>query len=413
MNSNNDYSKFSEIMECLERNKKGTIIKNSRNVMKILESDLFDGLAFDEFKYEEVFKNKLPWRDKRNQTAEYDQWLGSDDGRLRFFLDSNFNITGVGMIMDTFKEKTHRNTFHPIKQYIESIKWDGVARLETLFIDFLGAEDTKYIRTVTRKQFIAGVARIYEPGCKFDNMLVLVGKQELGKSYLIDAMGRQWFCDSIKKLESKEAGEYLQRSWIVEFGEMTHMSKSSVEEIKHFITKRNDSYRVAYDRTVSDFPRHCIFFGTTNNKNFLKDETGNRRFWVVDVGTTKSFYTTYDLTDEYIDQVWAEAKFYYDKGELLTLDDEMKKIAEAIQFEHMEENPRLDSIKDYLEDKAIICIRELWDKCLKLPNHHDIPRKEYADIKSILTQLGWIKTDKRERVETYGKVDVFINKEMI
>ncbi|MEV3721514.1 virulence-associated E family protein, partial [Paenibacillus larvae] len=165
------------------------------------------------------------------------------------------------------------NKFHPIIEYLEAQDWDGTKRIDRLFIDYLGADDTSYTREVTRKMLVAAVKRLYEPGCKFDYMLVLVGAQGAGKSTIIQKLAMRWFSDSLKTFDTKEAGEHLQSAWIFEFGELAGMTKAEVDEIKQFITKRSDKYRVAYDRVITDFPRKCVFFGSTNNWDFLKDPT--------------------------------------------------------------------------------------------------------------------------------------------
>lgn len=226
----------------IARNKtSGKPLSNSMNMELILSNGDFKGcLAYDAFGNTEVIRSKLPWRDKERSELDYEPWLAADDNRLRHYLSKRYDVRGNGIIIDAFKEVTRRNTFHPIKEYLESEVWDGNKRLDTLFIDYLGAENCEYVRTVTRKMFIAAVSRVYCPGCKFDEMLVLVGVQGIGKSTILAKMGGIWFSDSLKNFESKEAGEHLQSGWIFELSELSAMKKTEIEEAKAFLSKTED-----------------------------------------------------------------------------------------------------------------------------------------------------------------------------
>lgn len=393
---------------------------NSRNMEILLANGpLKDALAYDDFKNREVTLKNLPWRKKRMPSETYEPWLGADDGELRHYIGKVYDIKTANIIRDAFTHVTRRNAFHPIHDYLESFKWDGLKRLDTLFIDYLGAENNKYVQTVTRKMFVAAVTRIYQPGTKFDNMLVLVGPQGCGKSTILAKMGRQWFCDSLKTFESKEAGEYLQNSWVFEFPELSGMKKVEVEEIKAFTSKLTDMYRVAYDRMVSEFPRKCVFFGTTNNFDFLQDQTGNRRFWPVSLTpekATKNVFT--DLTDEVIGQLWAEAKHYYDQRERLTLPADVMEMAKNIQAAHMEEDPRVGWILEYLEspidedfmdepeERTRVCAAEIWVECLHRKKG-DMKPWDAKEICNILRNIpGWVDSG-RKRVKGYNIQRVF------
>lgn len=400
--------------------KSGKPYANSRNLEILLSHGPLEGvLAYDAFKNREVILKDLPWRKRRHPHDAYEPWLGADDGELRHYLGKLYDIKSANLIRDAFTHVTRKNTFHPIHDYIESFEWDGVKRLETLFVEYLGAEDTPYVRTVTRKMFVAAVTRIYEPGTKFDEMLVLVGPQGCGKSTILAKMGRQWFCDSLKTFDSKEAGEYLQSSWIFEFGELSAMKKAEVEEIKAFTSKTTDMYRVAYDRVVSEFPRKCVFFGTTNNYDFLKDQTGNRRFWPVNVDPKKAVKNVFtDLTDEVVGQLWAEAKHYYDQGEKLTLPQDIAETARVIQEAHTEDDPRKGMIMEFLEapvqddfmdeptKRTQVCAAEIWVECFGREKGHMRPW-DAKEIYSILRTIpGWEDAG-RKRVKHHGIQRVF------
>ncbi len=333
-------------------------------------------MAYDAFGNSEVIKKDLPWRKRERSQDEYEPWLAEDDKRLRHWLGKKYKIKGANIIVDAFTEVTRKNRFHPIKEYLESQTWDGVKRLESLFIDYLGAADTHYVRQVTRKAFLAAVTRLYNPGHKFDEMLVLIGPQAAGKSTLLGKLGMKWFSDSLRTFENKEAGEHLQNGWIFEISELSAMKKSEVEEVKAFLSKTEDRYRVAYDRQVSEFPRKCVFFGTTNTRDFLRDTTGNRRFWPVEVNPENQKYTHWGhLTEHLIGQIWAEALQLFKAGESLLLDKEAKAKAEQQQAQHMEVDPREGIIQEWLETPVEnygeepylhnrVCAIQVWSECL-------------------------------------------------
>jgi predicted P-loop ATPase len=239
------------------------------------------------------------------------------------------------------------------------LEWDGVERVDKLLIDYLGAEDTPFNRAVSRKTLCAATARIMRPGVKFDYMLVLIGSQGIGKSSLFSRLAGKWFSDSLTTVQNKEAYEQLQGVWVIEMGELAATRKADVESLKHFLSKQTDSFRVAYGKHVSDFPRQCIFVGTTNDREFLKDRTGNRRFWPVPV-TGKGIKSIWDdLTDHEIGQIWAEALQRWVEGETLYLDRELEEEARKVQEAHTEESPYFGLIQKYLEKKLPVNWNEM------------------------------------------------------
>ncbi len=186
-------------MHLLETDKKDSskILPTSANVEIILKHGPFrEVLAYDEFLNAEVIRRRLPWRERKRLDKDYESWLGDDDSRMQHYFGKVYRINSKAAIMNAFKEVTHQREFHPVKEYLFSQVWDGIMRLDTLFIYYLGADDNLYVRAVTRKMFVAAVCRILNPGCKFDYMLVLVGPQGAGKSTILQKMGRQWFSDS-------------------------------------------------------------------------------------------------------------------------------------------------------------------------------------------------------------------------
>jgi predicted P-loop ATPase len=237
---------------------------------------------------------------------------------------------------------------HPVREYLRELIWDGARRADTLFVDYLGAEDNKYTREVTRKALLGAVARIMAPGCKHDHMLVLVGPQGCRKSTTLAKLGKKWFSDSLYTLTGKDAYEQLQGYWLLELGEMAATRKTELEQIKQFVSKQSDNYRAAYARRTQEHPRQCAFFGSTNDEEFLRDPTGGRRFWpvvVTDIGRTRAE----NLTDEIIDQVWAEIVIRYSAGEQWYLSEEVEALAREVQTAHTELSGKQGVIENFLE----------------------------------------------------------------
>lgn len=338
-------------MQHLEVDKLGQYKSTIENISLILENDenLKGKIALNEFSHRTMIKGNLPWHRLLNK-KEGDQWKDSDDSSLRHYIEKVYRITSPMKINDGLLIVEEKNKFHPIRDYFNSLVWDGVKRVDNLFIDYLGASDTKYNRMVTRKALVAGVARIFNPGVKFDYMLVLVGKQGVGKSHILSLLGQNWYSDSFNTVQGKEAYEQLQDAWIIEMAELTAAKKAETEAVKHFISKREDIYRVAYGKRVTKFPRQCVFFGTTNEMDFLKDKTGNRRFWpvMVEKHRIKKDLWREDIKDE-IHQIWAEAVELWKKGEGLFLELELEEQAVKIQEKHTERSSMEGLIHEYLE----------------------------------------------------------------
>lgn len=326
---------------------RGGLAQTIDNAVLILRNDdrLAGRLAYDEMTHNTVTVKSLPWR----KVEGVSQWTDTDDAALRYYLEKHYGLTGKDRIFDAVNVVAQAASFHPVRDYLDTCKWDGVPRVERLLVDYLGAEDNPYTRAVTRKTLAAAVARIYRPGVKFDYMLTLRGRQGLGKSALIGKLGGDWFSDTFTTLQGKDAYEQVQGVWIMEVGELAGMRKAEAETIKLYISKQVDRFRPAYGRRLQEFPRQCIFIGTTNEAQFLRDTTGNRRFWVVDTPNDPTRDMWEDLTPETVKQIWAEAVSIYKAGEPLYLDRELERTAREVQASYEEENPRAGIILEYLE----------------------------------------------------------------
>lgn len=341
-----------EWTKLLDVDKKGNCYPTTQNVVTILENDprLKDRFRYDEFNHRFSVTKNLQWKDIKRAS---DSWVNDADlAHLRHYIETAYSISVAKKIEDGLTVVGNRHKFHPVREYLNSCSWDGVPRLDTLLIDYLGAEDNLYTRAVTRKTFVAAVARVFEPGIKFDTVLSLLGQQGMGKSRLLKVMGGAWFSDTFGSLQNNQAMEQLQGVWIMEIGEMAALKRAEIEAVKHFLAKDEDRFRVAYGHFVNAFPRQCIFIITTNEHEFLQDQTGNRRFWPVELVKKRIKKSVFDIDSKTRDQLWAEALVYYTEGEELYLNEEESKIAEMVQETHTEQEVHKDLILAYLNKKV-------------------------------------------------------------
>ena len=331
----------------LEVGKNSEYLSTIKNCRIILNNDpgLAGKFGLDEMEQKISVMAKTPWpggRCPRN-------WEDTDDAGLRDYIEDRYKLSCKEKIFDALNLTAREHAFHPVRDYLDSCEWDGIPRVETLFVDYLGAEDCPYTRTITRKTLAAAVARIYEPGCKFDCVLTLRGKQGIGKSTFIKKLGVKWSSDSFNTLQGKESYEQLLGVWLIEISELSALRKFEVEQIKMYISKQTDRFRPAYGRRIQEFPRQCIFFATTNSTSILRDSTGNRRWWIMDTPNKPTKNWSTEFTPEEVKQVWAEAKVIYEAGEPLFLDDEMDAILRQVQTLYEEENPKVGIVEEYLE----------------------------------------------------------------
>lgn len=334
----------------LDYTKGGTVASTIKNTRLVLENDpWFKGKLWrNEFTGQDSYEGKLPWTTGKPSG----QWTNADDSCLRSWLEETYGIVGKEKIMDGLVTVMNAHRRHPIREYLRSLTWDGEERLDTLLIDFLGAEDTDLVRAQTRKQFTAAVDRVMRPGCKYDYAMVISGHEGIGKSTLLSRMGGKWFTDSVVTLEGKEGMESLRRAWIIELGELLGIKRSEVESVKQYLSRQTDKYRPAYGKREEEYPRQCVFFGTTNDRNFLRGFDGNRRFWVIEAGLTKASKDVFsDLNEAYRNQVWAEAVHRYDEHEPLYLSVSLERQAREKQrdFGELANDERIGVIQSYLD----------------------------------------------------------------
>lgn len=415
----------------LEMDRNGNVKRTIGNTVLILQHDpaIAGKIATDEFAGKIILLGPVPW----NPSEEKRDWADTDDAGLRYYLEVGYGITGKEKIEDALTIVSGENKINEVKDYLTGLIWDHVPRLDTLLIDYLGAEDTPYARAATRKTLCAAVARAINGGTKFDTMLILTGPQGLGKSTLLSKLGGKWFSDSLTTFEGKDAAELIQGTWINEIGELAAFSKQETEIIKQFLSKQHDIYRAAYGRRTERHPRRCIFIGTSNNDEFLRDTTGNRRFWPVDVGTGKITKSVFDELDTEIGQIWAEAYVRFVFGEKLYLETQsLQKEALEQQEKHRETWEKEGLIQEFL-DKPIpdnwdalditarrmflngnaagpqklvrrdkVCAYEIWEECFGMDRAR-MQRRDSVEINSIMKNMkGWTKNKSHRRYGSYG-----------
>jgi putative DNA primase/helicase len=416
----------------------GKPLKTSENILTVLEHDpnLRGKIKLDTFSNIIVGVGPLPWSPRENEEGIF-QWGNKDDYGLLVYLEKILGFWSENKVNAALNQVAVKNRFDPVVDYLNSLRWDGVKRLERLFIDYLGALDTPYVRAVTKKSFVAAVARAMCPGIKYDTMTVLVGDQGQGKSTLIATMAKNWFSDDLKTFDGKEAAEILQGNWILEVAEMHAYNRSDREVMKGFLSRREDNYRPAYARRAEKFPRRCVFFGTTNTHGFLQDETGDRRFWPIDTAKQEPVKSVFEDLPGEVDQLWAEAVAYWRLGESLILKGELLEEAKREQEDHRVTDAWEGEIKEFVErlvppnwyelskdnrrlfwsgefgrvqpgpdwiQRDRICAQEVWVELF----HGDLKylkRSEVVRINSILERIpGWKKQQKPLRYGPYGLV---------
>lgn len=422
-----------EWAEQLDVDTKGKYLSTAQNINIILQNDsiLKGAFRFNKFDSQRYIGRSMPWRKLESEDPE--PLRDVDYSGVRNYIESVYGIVSVGKIDDAMALEFERNAFHPIQDYIKSLEWDGKPRVDTLLIDYFGAEDNVYTRAAIRKSLCAAVARVFRPGTKFDYVLVFVGAQGKFKSTFINKLGVKWFSDTLTTVQGKEAFEQIQAAWLIEIAELSSLKKAEVETIKQFITKQEDIYRPAYARTVERFKRQCVFFGTTNERDFLRDPTGNRRFNPVDVRlpyVKKSVND--DLTDREVGQIWAEAYQMYLAGEKLYLEGEEDRIATKERSRHSVTDERTGLVeeylnqlfpadwakrneferKDWLEDplrengtevKMYTCVAEIWCECLGR-NKNDMSRYNTREINDMMHSLDeWEYVNSTRNFPIYGK----------
>ena len=420
----------------LEYEPRSTVLKNIlKNLLLILNNDEnLKGIVFNQLSDGMEIRGEVPWE----HPSRF--WRDADDAQLISYIDLTYGAFSARNYDIAVTKVADDRSYHPIREFLSSLpEWDKVARVDTILVEFLGASDNPYVRAVTRKTLCGAIARVMNPGCKFDTMLVLNGPQGKGKSTLISKLCGEWFNDSLllNDTRDKTAAEKLQGYWILEIGELAGLKKTEIETLRGFLSRQNDIYRASFGRRATPHPRQCVFIGTTNAENgYLRDTAGNRRFWPVKTpGDGKR--ASWELEEEEIRQIWAEALVYYKAGEPLHLNHELAGMALKEQQIAMEVDEREGMVRDYLEmllperwdrmdmydrrnyicgsdfggerepgvrRRERVCNMEIWCECFG-KERGNLKRQDANEISAIMANIeGWKKMDNKVRFPIYGVV---------
>lgn len=416
----------------LTRDANNRFEKTINNAVLVLEHDpnLKGKIVTDEFASCGMAMGKLPW-DGREEPR---RWKDVDDAGYYRYMETFYGITGREKLDNALLLVSAQNRMNAVRDYLQGLSWDGVRRADTLLSDYLGAEDNAYTRAVMRKSLCAAVDRAIVGGTKYDTMPIFVGPQGIGKSTFLSILGKGWFSDSLTTFEGKEAAELIQGTWINEIGELTAFTKQETQVIKQFLSKTDDIYRAAYGRRTEKYPRRCVFFGTSNDTEFLKDTTGNRRFWPVDVGVHRAAKSVWNDLPREADQIWAEAYVYWQLGEKLFLSPEVEQMAQMAQAEHQETSGKEGLVQEFLgreipehwekmklnerrmylngnlrlpeDTKTIlrekVCAVEIWAECFGGDPRY-MTRRDSVEINGIMARIhGWEKMRTPRKFGQYG-----------
>lgn len=446
----------------LEMDKRtGEILPSIHNIMLILENDpvLKGAIAYNELYGKKMLMKSLPFHKlTKAEEREGAMWRDSDDSYVRSRIEKVYHVVSRDKVRDAMNLVMMKNAYHPVREYLSGLVWDGVERAETLLIDYLNAEDTELNRCVTRTWLLGAVERVFRPGCKFDNVLMLIGPQGIGKSTLGRRLGGSWFSDSFYTVQGKEAYEQLRGVWIVEIGELAAMKRSEVEAVKNFISKSEDVYRAAFAENIQSYPRQCVFYGTTNEREILKDSTGGRRWWTVEVRgfeieegvLDQGERLTQGLTKAVVDQIWAEVMTWHNKGGYsLYLPSHLNEVLkeEQEEFEDLDDGDRLfieeyintpvpkdwyswpiEKRRDYVQGNdfstsaerykaedlimrtEVCAIEYFYEKGLIKDGEKMDKYKARNFISAVEKMPGWKRLPKRKRLDDYGKQTVCVFK---
>lgn len=432
-----DFEEGADWQTALALDKTGGVKDTLDNVVLILRNDEgLKHLAFNCHRDGIDARGDLPWEQLK------EGWNDSDYAALKVYLSKKYGLYSPTKTKDAILAVAAERAYHPIKEFLEGLPdWDGTPRLDTLFIDYFGAEDTTYTRAVSRKSLVAAVARIYSPGTKFDSVPILNGPQGIGKSTFFAKLAGEWFSDSLTltDMKDKAGAEKIQGYWILELGELAGMRKTDVEVVKSFISRVDDKYRASYGVNVESHPRQCIIVGSTNAETgFLRDITGNRRFWPIKVEGTGP-KKPWQLTKEEVQQIWAEAIVAYKRGEKLYLEGDEENIAKAEQAYAMETDEREGLVRKFLDtplpanwsdmdlferknflsgnslgeigangtvQRDTVCNMEIWCECFG-KDAASMKKADSYEIAAIMQKIGnWTRYG-RESLPIYGRQRVY------
>ena len=365
------------------------------NFHRLITNHYGDRLRLNEMTGKPEFKNP--------RTHMWQEWTDTEESRMRAYFEQTYSMYSQNKLQDALLIYFSSHKVNPLLEILDNLHWDGKPRVEHFLHDVMKADDTDYIRECSRLIFAGGIHRAYQPGCKFDDMIVLIGGQGAGKSTIVRWLNiEDQFYQEIKTIAGKEGIEAIRGVWIGEVSELMAMTRvKEAEAVKAYITSQKDSYRPPYQKNVQTIPRRCVFIGTTNNPQFLTDKTGNRRFYPV-ICKSDGYKLLEHETEvrDYIGQAWAEAVCRFREGDLQPFaKKEVLEQIRAAQEAAMEDDWRIGAIEQYLEDRkkapnSTVSVIELWHNALGEPAESKPARSDSIAITQIIMNVpGWVKMD--------------------
>lgn len=412
--------------EGFQRSKNGAMLQTTYNAVRavMIDERLRGHLWYNGMSYQRMVTLPLPWDDREGERAIKDtDYIG-----LTAYIEKKYGITGVQRITQAAQYACEKNSRNPCREWLDSLEWDGRYRVGTLITACLGADDTAYNREVERIFMLGAVSRVYEPGCKFDYVPILIGNQGIGKSRYVRLLAHhdQWYTDNFNTLDGDAALEKIRGLWIAELAELLATKRArEVEAIKAFVTSTTDVIRPKYARETEQRKRVCVFIGTTNEHDFLTDSTGNRRFLPVECKATAcNPWMFSDEAPEYVEQMWAEAVHVYKTDHpSLVMPEKLTDYALTMQTAHTEDDPlvglvqqwaesRLKSIRDSKSDMsgvgARVCVREVYDAMPEDVRRGDSRYVYKALARAMDSCHGWVRETEKMRTRSYGTQRVWV-----
>ena len=377
------------------RTAKGDIRPLMANVVTLLrQSPEWEGvLGFDEFSGRHMIWKRPP-TDAPGTTFD-PRPLGNKDIRAIIeWVQRNGVAASPNYIGEAILRVGDELRVHPVKNYLDALKWDGVDRLDKFLIEHAGVTDTPLNRAMTTRWMIQAIARIYQPGCQADSTLILEGEQGIGKSTLLKTLFGQWYADHLPELGSKDAMVQLRGTWCIEIAELATLTRADANRIKAFLTCREDRFREPYGRLAENVARSNVFAGSVNpgGLGYLKDATGARRFWPLEVPQTIDIKAVAKIRD----QLWAEARHRFEKGEVWHLDDDVLGTAAAeAQAERFETDPWHEAIETWTQGKPEVSIDDILTEVVSL-DRNKRGQLEQNRVAKVLKHLKWTRRLKRK-----------------
>ena len=402
------YSLLDKMEKKIDGERKQVVCNTAQNFLVILRNDE---------RFQNVKFNTLRGLPEKIVDDKAQQWTDTDDAASRTYIESVYHISSRAKYEDAFAQFQHEREYDPVQNFIDGLVWDGTPRVESMLIRWLGAEDNPYNRECSRLLFAGAINRAYRPGCKFDDVIVLVGAQGGGKSTFCQwlALAPELYA-STKTINGQRGLEAISGKWICELEELLatlandYSGTKTEENCKAFLSTSSDFYRKPYDRRPTDSPRHCIFIGTTNRDEFLSDKTGNRRWYPVRVNVTGRWLYDHEQdckTD--ILQCWAEIKYAFDAGLPLSrpvANSDMLTTIKEEQAAAEQDDWREGVIEKYLNGKKRTCLIQVWQEALypdRAPHYPEMKRRDANALSAIIVnKMGWVRGNS-ENFDDYGK----------